>query len=499
MDRWNRTIHPLFSVVEFIYISELTAICFFTSKTLYNRRFIVFYYEHYIIMPSSEFIISSRNVVTLNGLRPAALYIKNGTISGVMSLDQIPSGITAEDFGDLVIMPGLVDTHVHINEPGRTEWEGFATATKAAAAGGITTLVDMPLNSTPVTTTLDAFRKKTSAAKGTIWVDCGFYGGVIPGNNNDLQLLLEAGVLGMKAFLVHSGIDDFPNVTEADLRVTMPLIARSGLPLLVHCELSDNNSKFEIRSPQSYQGYLSSRPRAWEQNAIELMINLCKEFNCKIHIVHVSSSGAIPALRDARNAGLPVTTETCPHYLYFSAEEIPDGDTRFKCAPPIREQENRVKLWSALNEGVIDFIVSDHSPSLPALKCLDTGDFRKAWGGISSLQFGLSIIWTEARQRGHSIADIARWMCQRPAEFIGMNGRKGAIAPGYDADLVVWNPEEKFVVTPSLIHHRHKITPYEGRTLYGNVVATFLRGKKIFENGSFMNQPSGEILLRNKN
>jgi allantoinase len=445
-------------------------------------------------MPVLDFIISSQNVVTSTGIRPAALGIRSGVISGVMNPDQIPSDVPIENFGNAVIMPGVVDTHVHINEPGRSEWEGFETATKAAAAGGITTLVDMPLNSTPVTTTLDAFRKKTSATEGKLWVDCGFYGGVIPGNNSSIQPLLDAGVLGMKAFLAHSGIDDFPNVTATDLRTAMPFIGRSGLPLLVHCELANNNSQSAIRNSKSYREYLSSRPRDWEHRAIELMISLCKEFNCRTHIVHVSSSDAIPMLRRARKEELPLTTETCPHYLFFCAEEISDGDTRFKCAPPIRERENKEKLWVALHDGVIDFIVSDHSPSHPVLKCLETGDFTNAWGGIASLQFGLSIIWTEARRRGYSVVDIARWMCTRPAEFIGMNTRKGVITPGADADVVVWNPERSFTVEPSLIQYRHKITPYEGKTLYGKIEATFLGGKKIFENGTINNQPYGKIL-----
>lgn len=461
---------------------------------------------------SIEFCICSHRVVTPQGVREAAILIGNGRIIDVVDLDQIPSGVPIEDMGDLVVMPGLVDSHVHINEPGRTEWEGFETATMAAAAGGVTTVVDMPLNSTPVTTTLLAFKEKLAAAEGKLWVDCGFYAGLIPANAYELQQVVEAGVLGVKAFLIHSGIDDFSSVSENDLRTAMPIIAKSGVPLLVHAEvrspdvIGKNNRSDEMlpfirhdNNTRNYKSYLASRPREWECDAIELLIRLCREYNCRTHIVHLSSADAMSSLQKARESGLPLTVETCPHYLYFCAEEIPDGDTRFKCAPPIRENENRERLWRALKEGVIDFIASDHSPCVPELKLLGSGDFQKAWGGISSLQFGLSIVWTEARQRGFSLSEVAAWMCHRPAQFLGLDGTKGAIASNYDADVVVWNPEEKFTVEPSMIRHRHKITPYEGRTLYGKVEMTFLRGNKIFENGRFMDGPSGKILLRRFN
>jgi allantoinase len=450
---------------------------------------------------SLHLALVSRRVVTPQGERHAAILIDNNSIVDVVSPTEIPSNYTIEDFGNLVIMPGLVDTHVHINEPGRTEWEGFETATKAAATGGITTLVDMPLNSSPVTTTVDAFHKKCEAAEGKLYVDCGFYAGVIPGNAEEIEPLIREGVLGVKAFLIHSGIDEFPNVTESDLRAVMPIIARYNLPLLVHCELSLSNPKLQIppdrragANPKSYFKYLSSRPRQWEHDAIALMIQLSKEFSCKVHIVHVSSSDALPMLKNAHASGLPVTTETCPHYLFFTAEEIPDGDTRFKCAPPIREKENRERLWDGMRDGVIDFIVSDHSPSLPAMKCLESGDFQKAWGGIASLQFGLSIVWTEARRRGFTIQNVAEWMCRCPAQLVGLDSRKGAIAPGYDADIVVWDPEQQFIVEQSMIHHRHKITPYEGRSLYGKVIATFLGGKKIVSHGTVDGKPSGKVM-----
>ncbi len=445
----------------------------------------------------SAWAIVSKRVVVEKEVRNAAVLIEDGTIRSIVSRNDISHGLKVDDVGDLVVMPGLVDTHVHINEPGRTEWEGFEAATKAAAAGGITTLVDMPLNSFPVTTTVDALKKKLAAAEGKLWVDCGFYGGLISGNTNDLQPLADAGVLGFKAFLIHSGIDEFPNTTERDLRAGMPIIAKNGLPLLVHAELNrvHNNPQSPIQNPKSYQAYLASRPRQWEHDAIDLMIRLCQEYNCRTHIAHLSSADAVPMLQKVRSEGLLLTVETCPHYLYFSAEEIPDGDTRFKCAPPIRERENRERLWNALREGVIDFIVSDHSPSKPELKLLKEGDFQKAWGGIASLQFGLSIIWTEARKRGFSVDQIANWMSRKPAEFVGLHGKKGAIAKGYDADIIVWDPGESFTVTPSMIHHRHKLTPYEGRTLFGKVVRTYLRGNKVFDHGTFIEKPSGQPLL----
>jgi allantoinase len=294
---------------------------------------------------------------------------------------------------------------------------------------------------------------------------------------------------------VHSGIDDFPNATESDLRRGMPLIARAGLPLLVHCELTNQQSS-DIQHPTSYREYLSSRPRHWEHDAITLMIRLCREYNCRTHIVHLASADAVPMLSAARSSGLPLTVETCPHYLFFSAENIPDGDTRFKCAPPIRENENRERLWDALREKVIDGIVSDHSPAPPELKHLDAGDFTKAWGGISSLQIGLSIIWTEARKRGYHYSDIARWMSWFPAQLAGLTGRKGAIAEGYDADIVVWNPEVSYTLTRERILHRHKVTPYEGSVLYGVVEKTFVRGRAVYDNGLLSDTPHGVIVTK---
>ncbi len=444
---------------------------------------------------TSDLVIQSERVVTSRGFRKAAVVIRRGKVADIRAYGKTP-GKSVLDFGKLVVMPGLVDTHVHINEPGRTEWEGFETATKAAAAGGITTLVDMPLNSSPVTTTVEAFRSKIDASRGKLWVDCGFYAGLIPGNTNELKPLMDEGVLGVKAFLVHSGIDEFPNATESDLRAGMPIIAKANIPLLVHCELATPISQSSILNPHSYRDYIISRPPQWELEAIQLMIRLCKKYKCRTHIVHLSSADSVPILKKARKQKLFLTVETCPHYLFFSAEEIPDGDTRYKCAPPIRENENRERLWRALKDGVIDFIVSDHSPSTPELKMLKEGDFQKAWGGIASLQLGLPIVWTEARKMGFSVEDIARWMCGKPAELVGLEGRKGSLRVGSDADIVVWDPEASFVVETRNIFHRHKITPYLGRTLFGRVFRTFLGGRTIFDNGRHPDGPHGSVILR---
>lgn len=459
---------------------------------------------------SSDFAISSRNIVTRENIRTAAILIKDGIIQEIVSPDQIPSHYQIENVGDAYVLPGVIDTHVHINEPGRTKWEGFETATRAAAAGGITTLIDMPLNSSPVTTTPQALQKKLKAAKNKLWVDCGFYGGLIPGNAEQIDTLLSAGVLALKAFLIHSGIDDFPSISDTELRAGMPVLAKNNLPLLVHAEIYSNHSfkngqtenhfpgKNDNGDEHCYQTYLRSRPKTWENRAIHRMIRMAREYQCQVHIVHLSSSDTLPALREARQNGVSMTVETCPHYLFFAAEDIPQGDTRFKCAPPIREAENREKLWQGLKEGVIDFIASDHSPCPPEMKLPEQGDFLRAWGGISSLQFTLPIVWTAARQRGFSIQDVIKWLCTRPAEVMGLQNHKGAIAPGFDADLIIFDPDKSFVVQPAIILHRHKITPYEGHTLTGVVEKTFLRGQKIYDDGLFGEKPTGTILLRNK-
>jgi len=453
-----------------------------------------------------RYAIHSNKTVLSSGIHEVTILIEDGVI--VMVVDGIAKGLDypIEDAGDLVLMPGLVDCHVHINEPGRTEWEGFDTATKAAAVGGITTLIEMPLNSNPVTTTAAAFEEKKKATRGKLHVNCGFWGGVVPDNISDLEELIESGVFGIKAFLIDSGINDFKNVTEADLRAAMPIIAQHGVPLLVHSELETDispPSEGDVHPAdrgvfQNYQKYLESRPKSWENNAIDLMINLCREFNCRTHIVHLSSAESIEQIKIAKKEGLPLTVETCPHYLYFNAESIADGDTRFKCAPPIRENENNDLLWEAVKEGIIDFIVTDHSPAPPELKCLDTGDFDKAWGGIAGLQFSLPAFWTKAKERGFSIEDVVRLMSENTAAFAGLGSRKGQIAPGYDADLIVWNPNEEFTVTSNSIQHRHKITPYEDEVLRGVVKQTYVKGEKVYDEGEFVSLGKGELLLNTK-
>ena len=436
--------------------------------------------------------IHSNRVVTPRGAGKAFVLIKDGKIEVVT--DQIPPDVMVTDIGNSVLMPAITDPHVHINEPGRTGWEGFDTATKSAIAGGITTLIDMPLNSLPVTTTARALEEKLQAAKSQLHCNCGFWGGIVPGNTNEIAPLVQNGVLGFKAFLTHSGIEGFPNVTEQELRKAMPIIASHSLPLLVHCELEHAHPPTPPSS-RRYKDYLHSRPAFWEDDAIALMIRLCREFNCHVHIVHLSSANSLGQITDARHEGLPLTVETAPHYLCCCAEEIPDGQTTFKCAPPIREKHNNELLWYALKDGVIDFVATDHSPCPPGMKNLEQGDFMNAWGGIASLQLTLPILWTAGRSRACSITDMAYWLCQKPSVLPGFEKTKGKIEAGFDADLVAWNPDTKFTVTENMLHHRHKISPYTGQELYGAIEQTWLAGEKVFDNGNFVLN-KGKILLK---
>jgi allantoinase len=447
-------------------------------------------------MAVTNLIIRGKQVVLPSGVAPAAIHIAGDTITAVTDYDRVPDGcelIQADD--DSIVMPGLVDTHVHVNEPGRTEWEGFATATRAAAAGGTTTLIDMPLNSIPPTTTVEGFEEKLNAAIGKCYVDVGFWGGVIPGNTDELEPLFAAGVVGFKCFLVHSGVDEFPNVTEADLRKAMPVLTKLGAVLIVHAEVPGPIEEHETQAAaRDYKTFLSTRPRAAENQAIEMMIRLSGEYATKVHIVHHSSADALPALRAAKESGVPITAETCPHYLSIAAEDVADGATEFKCCPPIRERENCEQLWSALQDETINMIVSDHSPCPPDLKLRETGDFISAWGGISSLQLRLPIVWTEARRRGFSVVDLSRWLCAAPAAIVGLQDRKGKLAAGYDADMVIWNPSKSFRVEGEKLHHRHKLTPYEGRQLEGVVERTFLRGRQIYVAEKISDQPLGNLI-----
>jgi allantoinase len=439
----------------------------------------------------ADLVLRSRRVLTPHGLGPASLHVRAGRIERLG--DYLEEGL---DYGDLVLLPGVVDSHVHINEPGRTHWEGFRTLTRAAAAGGVTTLVDMPLNSIPATTNPEALEAKRTAARGQCWVDVGFWGGAVPGNAGQLAQLHEQGVLGFKGFLAPSGVDEFPPLAEADLRQAMAVLARLGAVLLLHAELPGPLEKAPRPSnPRSYQGYLASRPDEAEVAAIELVLRLSEETGCRVHIVHLATSEALPLLAEARRRGR-LTVETCPHYLALCAEEVPDGATAFKCAPPIRAACHRDGLWQGLARGVIDLVASDHSPSPPELKGLEAGDFMAAWGGISSLQIALPVVWTEARRRGFDLSHLGRWMAEAPARLAGLTGRKGQLAPGCDADVVVFDPEATFTVEAARLHHRHPLTPYEGRLLSGVVRATWLRGQKIYDQGELVAEPQGELLAR---
>ena len=451
--------------------------------------------------------LHSKRVVLPNGIQEAVVMLNEGLIVDVLSALPAGNNFQLIELENKLLMPGVIDPHVHINEPGRTEWEGFDTATKAALAGGITTLVDMPLNSSPVTTTAKAFDEKMLAAQNKLHTNVGFWGGLIPGNENEIEPLIQKGVLGFKAFLTHSGIDDFPNATEDELRMAMPIIAKYNLPLLVHCELTDSekitNNEFGITNIEqpatrnnSYVNYLNSRPKKWEDDAIAMMIRLCEEFNCRTHIVHLSSADSIEQIVKAKQKGLPLTVETGQHYLYFNAEDIKDGQTQFKCAPPIREKENNEQLWVALKDGVIDFVATDHSPATPNLKEIESGNFMKAWGGIASIQFALPVLWTAAKKRNCTFSNIAKWLCENPARLIGKENSKGKIAKGFDADLIVVDDEKTFTVTENIIHHKHKVTTYLGEILSGVIEQTYIAGEKVYEDEKFIQLNKGKVILR---
>jgi len=452
----------------------------------------------------------SRRLVTPDGIQPGAILVDGERIRSVLSSDRAQeessireleaAGFEVNDLGNDVILPGLVDSHLHINDPGRADWEGFYTATRAAAAGGYTTLVDMPLNSSPATTTVAALQAKRQAAHGKCRVDWAAWGGVVKDNQADIEPLAAAGVRGFKCFLIHSGIDDFSMVTENNLRAALPHVARTGLPLLVHAELAGPVDAATARLAhadwRSYTTYLQSRPDEAELSAIRMMLSLCREYSFRLHIVHLATSQALPLLRAARIEGLPVTVETCPHYLHLTAENIAAGATLCKCAPPIRGRENREALWQALREGTIDLVATDHSPCLPAMKQVAEGNFRTAWGGIASLSVALPLMWAEASRRGFTLMDIVRWMAQAPAQLAACHFRKGRIAAGYDADFVVFDPDAEFVLKKDQLHYRHAVSPYLGEALRGAVKATYLRGQPVFSDGEFPGDPNGRECLR---
>ena len=470
-------------------------------------------------------VIRSTRVVLADGVRAASIHVENGVIARIDD-DRSNRG-DLFDAGDLVILPGLVDTHVHVNEPGRTEWEGFDTATRAAAAGGVTTIVDMPLNSVPATTTVAALDEKRSAARGRCHVNVAFWGGVVPGNASQLEPLVDAGVRGFKCFLVPSGVDEFQHVGEPELREAMPVLAGRGVPLLVHAESPET-----ILPPtrSTYEAYLASRPPEAEVEAIRMIIRLAREFGTRTHIVHVACAEAVEEISRAKLDRVPITAETCPHYLTFAGEEIAEGATEFKCAPPIRHSHHREALWSGLHSGALDLVATDHSPAPPALKC--RGDFVRAWGGIASLEMSLAAVWTRsaeslalhhtevalhdtaaalhdtavalhdtavalhdtavARAFQASVCKITRWMCAAPARLAGLS-RKGRIAAGCDADLLVFDPDAEWIVDPARLQQRHKLTPYAGRRLRGAVRTTFLRGVRVWDDGRLVREGAGRL------
>ncbi|MFE0260921.1 allantoinase AllB [[Kitasatospora] papulosa] len=444
-------------------------------------------------MPEVQLVLRSTRVVTPEGVRAAAVFVAGGEIEAVLPYEAVvPVGARLVDVGGDVVMPGLVDTHVHVNDPGRTEWEGFWTATRAAAAGGVTTLLDMPLNSLPPTTTVGNLRVKQDVARSKAHVDVGFWGGALPGNVKDLRPLYEAGVFGFKCFLSPSGVEEFPELDQEQLARSMAEIAGLGGLLIVHAEDPEHLEGAPQRSGGRYADFLASRPRDAENAAIAHLIEQARRLGARVHVLHLSSADALPLIAAAKREGVGVSVESCPHFLTLTAEEVPDGATEFKCCPPIREAVNQDALWAGLADGTIDCVVSDHSPCTTDLK---TGDFASAWGGISSLQLGLPAMWTEARRRGHSLEDVVRWMSAGPAALAGLS-RKGVIEAGRDADFVVLAPEESFTVDPAGLQHRNQVTAYAGKTLHGVVRSTWLRGTRIVADGVIA-EPTGRLLERN--
>ena len=444
----------------------------------------------------TQAFVSSR-VVTPEGVRPAAVVVAEGRIERVCAVGDVPAAAEMHAFGDLVILPGLVDSHVHINEPGRTEWEGFATATRAAAAGGYTTLVDMPLNCLPETTTVAALEVKRLAASGQCRVDWAAWGGLTDHNGEHIAPLAAAGVAGYKCFLVDPGIvPGLAMLGQPALEAALPALAATGLPLLVHAELAEQlYTGGDAEDWRQYATWLRSRPDEAELAAVRMLIGLCRKYPFRLHIVHLATAMALEELAQARAEGLPVTVETCPHYLHFVAEAIPDGATLHKCAPPIRSRANREGLWQGLRDGIIDLVATDHSPCPPAMK---QGDFRQAWGGIASLSVAVSVMWTEMCARGFSLSDLARWMASEPAKLAGLGKYKGAIAAGYDADLVIFDPDAQFTVDSAALHYRHPVSAYLGERLQGKVETTYVRGQAAYHQGSFPGDPMGKSLGLNE-
>jgi allantoinase len=443
-------------------------------------------------MADFDLVFRARRVITAAGEVARCVGVRGERIAAIEPYDSDladRAGRLVEVGPDEVLLPGLVDTHVHVNEPGRTDWEGFATATRAAAAGGVTTLIDMPLNSIPPTVDVEALDVKRTSAEGQVWVDTGFWGGAIPGNNGELRGLHDAGVFGFKCFLLHSGVDEFPHLEPDQLAEALRVVRSFGALMIVHAEDSAAIDRAPSAHGKAYRDFLRSRPRGAENVAVAHVIELARWTGCRVHILHLSSSDALPMIASARRDGVAITVETCPHYLTFAAEAVPDGATQYKCCPPIREADNRELLWKGLADGLIDCVVSDHSPCTPQLKRFDVGDFGTAWGGISSLQVGLPAVWTEARLRGHPLPAVVEWLAARPAALAGLQ-RKGHVALGYDADFCVFAPDDAFVVDAHKLYHRNPVTPYAGRPLAGVVRGTWLRGEPVGD------QPHGRLIAR---
>ncbi len=426
----------------------------------------------------------------------ATLQLGDGKILDIYRNKYIKPNINFFDYKNAIIMPGIIDAHVHINEPGRTNWEGFDTATKAAAMGGVTSLIEMPLNADPVTTNVKAFNLKKEATKNKLHVNCGFYGGIIPNNANEIEGLIQAGIFGIKGFLTHSGIDEFPNVTKEDLEKIAPVLAKYKIPLLLHCEIGEPLKITKEIDPKNYKDYLESRPEKWELDAISIALEIQDIYDIKVHIVHLSSSKGLPLITKQKEKTKKITVETCPHYLFFNSDEIPYASPIYKCAPPIREKKNKDKLWEGVLKNEFDFLASDHSPAPPEVKKLEEGNFMKAWGGIAGLQFTLPVIWTAGQKKGLSLERLIPLLTINPAIFLGLDDKKGKLEKGFDADITIWDEKTTFKITKKIIQHKHKATPYMNHNLKGKIIHTFVNGVQVVKNNTLNTLNAGNLLLK---
>ncbi len=443
----------------------------------------------------TDVLIYSTSCFISGAFQEATLHLKEGKIHQIFKGLKHHDNLPFLNYADRIVMPGLIDAHVHINEPGREDWEGFNTATKAALKGGITTVIEMPLNASPVTTSVKAFELKQNATVNKRHVNCGFYGGLIPSNHNDIEALIQAGVFGIKGFLTHSGIDEFPNITKEDIDAVAPILKQYDIPLLLHCELSDTNVP-EVSNPKAYQDYLQSRPQHWEVNAIKLALEVQERFDIRVHIVHLSAAEGIALVKNRKQLTDKLTVETCPHYLYFNAEEIPDASPIYKCAPPIRDRVNNDMLWDYLLDDGFNFLASDHSPAPPERKQLESGDFFKAWGGIAGLQFSLPVMYTKAQEKGLSLEKLIPLWTKNPAQFLGLQDKKGELKVGFDADITIWDPTKDITLTDAIIEHRHKATPYMNKRFKGEVTDVFVNGVQVLKDTEIVNRGKGELLLK---